>query len=644
MIVLAIIPVVLPLVLALGGGLGLLAWFKSRKKDDKALDTPTTSPDDLTEPREPGITMASGVVQARLFRNGAVWSFTVSGPRPASAGDKSADKAAVDMLQSFASSIAGTPDAAITGTGTSSSRAVDFSVEKRGDRWDWAVTTAAQTKLPSAPMLIATGQEATRSRAALQLLNALTHQLDWLTVVSEGGGAPQPEPTRLPGIVTSGHTLAVTNLPAWISYASPLVREHLSEGHSADEIIDDIIAGGKDLPPETKLSGKPIAEVRSAVQRVVNELDAGKYRGAPPIDDKIAALIVGMDLVRDWAVSQYDGHVILVRPASSAPGGGGFGANQGSAWEYLIWEGDQRGYDENARATNTLPAGKRKDDAIKAARRLIDDGFQIFEDGGNTGATVNPDWDGPDDAGGWDPVPAAPMSVSRSSTANVTATTWTGPSSHEVTLFDFATGDNDKRRDWTIDVGLCLVPTGKDPFGTLSLQVEDAVVVNYGRFGIRQAAPGGGIGGSGVGERLDLWGDFKMPLAYKVQVRAKFRRTPGPRPFARIVAQPDEIGGDDAAAVDPCPDREERWPMPDRPDGFAVLLASTPPVWHTWKPIPRIAIIARGTKVILRVTYTGLPVFADMEGADQSPAMGGGAFTTKYKLQVKANAVGINAA
>lgn len=637
MIVIAMLPL-LPLALLFGGG-GLFAWLALRKK--KTAEPQKDGGREIGEgpavKRVPELTLTAGRTKARLYRNGDVWAFVVDGPRPATATDKDAGKAAVDMAQSFASSVASEPDVPITGLATSTDKSVAFSVEPRNGRWDWSVTSVPEQ--PAAPELLAAGEESSRSRGVLQVLSSLTKLIDWLNVPAfEGSSAPsEPAISRLPGIVVTGNSLAVTSLPAWISYVAPFVREHLADGHSADQMMDAEIAGGEDLPPDTKLSGKSIAEVRSAVQKIVNEADNEAYRGAPPIDEKIAALMVGMDLTPDWLVEQHAGNVILVRPASAPAAGGGFGLNPGSVWEYLIWEGNQRGYDERARASKQLQAGKKKNDALNAAKKLIDDDFQEFDDGGNDSATVNPDWnqqEPPPDAGGWDPVPVDPIDLSKSVSMTLTSR-WASDSTQDIVLFEVSS--KNKRKDWTLDFGVCLSPKNKEPFGSLSKQRKDNVVVNYLRFQIRQAPPANAIGGVGSPLANSDWGDFDEPLTWKTQERIKFRRTL--RETLRLAAPQKDIDGQTAAAVDPCPERSESWPMPDRPEGFIIERHTGG--WAAWLPLPRLQVLVFGTKVVLRIKYRGLPVFVDREGAP-SPAMDSAAFATKFKLEVKVRATGIN--
>lgn len=640
MIVISMLPL-LPLMLLFGGG-GLFTWLALRKKKKSENDDEIKQIDDGSETvkKVPELILAGGRSKARLYRNGEVWAFVVDGPRPVSATDKDAGKAAVDMAQSFASSLAGEPDVPITGQATNPPYdSLAFSVEPRNDRWDWSVTTLHD---PINPQLLAAGQETSRSRGVLQILSELTRHLQWLKVPAFEGATPLPEPpiSRLPGIVVTGNSLAVTSLPAWVAYASPFVREHLADGHSADEIMDSEIAGGEDLPLNTKLSGKPITEVRSAVQKVVNAVDNDAYLGAPPVDEKIAALMVGMDLTPDWVVEKYKNHVILVKPATPASSGGGFGLNPGASWEYIIWEGAQRGYDERAVATKEMPVGKKKADALKAAKKLIDDDFQEFDDGGNDSATVNPNWnedeDEPSDAGGWDPVPEGPMTIGKSLSLNPEAS-WDEDSTEEIVLFEMTKKTD--RRDWTLDFGLCLTAKGDKPFGSLSEQREDNVVRNYLRFQIRQAPPQDVIGGVGIPLDAEAWEDFDSPVAWKAQERIKFRLVPKAN-FLRLTMPQNDIENESAAAVDPCPEKTERWPLPDRPEGFKV--ESDTRGWVAWLPLPRLQVFARNRKIILRMRYRGLPVFADREGGT-SPAMSGAPFDTKLKLEVKIKATGINA-
>lgn len=642
MTVLAVIPF-LPLALLFGGG-GLFAWLAFRKKK---VEPEENSSKQIGEPSKPAalpeLTLMAGRTKARLYRNGDVWAGVVEGPRPSTTTDKDAGKTAVDMAQSFASSAATEPDAPITGLATNPPYdSVAFSVELRNGRWDWTVTSVSDQ--PTAPELLAAGQEASRSRGVLQVLSELTRRVQWLNVPAFEGSVAPPAPgiSRLPGIVVTGNSLAVTSLPAWISYVSPFIREHLADGLSADQMMDEEIGSGSDLPPETKLSGRPIAEVRSAVQKIVNDADNEAYRGAAPIDEKIAALMVGMDLKPDWLVEQYADHVILVKPGTGgAAAGAGFGLNPGSVWQYLIWSGNQRGYDDRVKVSEQLSAGKKKGDALKAAKKLIDDDFQVFDDGGNDSATVNPNWNEVPDAGGWDPTTVDPMSIGKSVTKTISGL-WSEDETHEIVLFDLNAGSNDERKDWTLDFGVCLYPTSDDPFGTLSQQLRETVIVNYGRFRIRQALPANIIGGDGGASlQPDDWADFNTPLTWHTQVRVKFERFKNQKRL-RITKDPAVLEGESAQRVDACESRESRWPLPDQEVGFVVEGADN--AWRTWKPVPRISVfVDGGTKLVMRLTYRGLPVFAEGNDVNKHRAMIDAVFKTKLKLQVKIKATGINA-
>jgi hypothetical protein len=671
MILLAIGPAVilLPIGLALAG---TFAWIRFGKKGSAAAVDPATG-----EP-VPFIELRSGAAKARLFRNGATWNYTVQGPSPATGGNADAGAAAVAMAQDFATTIAGTPTAAVTGSaGSASNPSLEFSTEPYEDLWSWSVTTSDPVPspipgVPGKPISIGQGAEDTRSRALLQILATLSDELDWLTVQRQDGAAPPPMPgvNRLPGIVTSGDALAVTDLPAWIAYVSPFVREHLAEGHTADEIMDTEIAGGKDLPASTKLSGKSLAWVKANVERTVKAIADGDYLDVDSPDEQIAAQMVGADMRlalrhNDWWVGRHKDHVILVRPAKSAAlQPGQFGANLGTRWEYLIWTGNARGYDSAVRDRRTMNAGVVKNNTIKAARARIDAGFPGFE--GVVGETgQNAPFSGvvggaaQQTCGYGEHYDAALGKCVKTPEIElkgdiverrISASSWQERTHVDIVLFDFATGSNRARRDWTLGFGVCLRPVSDAPFGTLS-NPGDGGAGPYGdpmqRFQIREAPPPGTFGSDG--DRLDneSWADFIGDLAWKGQWQVKFERGAfvnvpqiGSVPTVKITKAMDEIDGAAAAELDPCPNVDERWPMPERDAGFNIHPFNGS--WRLWKPVPTAKILVQGTRLVLRLEYTALPVFADVEGST-SPAMVGPLYKTDYDLQVRIVATGMNA-
>lgn len=637
--ILAIVPAIPLLVLLFGGG-GLAAWLLGKKKkgaaDPGKLPAPTVDPVPVPG-RKPFLTLMSGTTVAELRKNGATWNFTVQGAAPATGGDEDAGAAAVQMAQAFATS---SPTGNVTGqAGSATSETLDLSVQQDQDVWDWAVTGPSKLPYtaqgPQPPVLLEGSTETSRSRAILRVLAALGDHLDWLSVPNlEGGGAPQPTPpnTSLPGLVITGTSVAVVNLAKWIAHAAPLIRADFEQNLSADQIMDAFFG---DAPDDAKVDGKSIKSVRDKVQDVIASIYDKKYLHKAPADEKVAAMIVGRDLDPEKAhVSRYHEHVILARPVKAAPGGI---AIPGDQFEYLIWEGDMRGYDADAKAQKTMAAGKTRNATIRAAKDLIDgvEPFvlvnpevlelnpkpEIFD--------VNPAAFAPPDPIDWSP---------KAKSYNITATSWRTRTIKDMKVFDFRDGEHAKRKDWTLGIGICVTRSGSSmPFGDLSeaLTGGGSGIGDFSdpmaRFLIRNVAGEGGIGGIGVPVKFET---FATPLAFKAQFVAKFERGA----TIRIVkALEDVTDTDNGHEIGVCNDLEHQWPQSAEDDGFLVLPAAQD-VWQPWAPTPRFKLIHEGPTLVLRMSIAGFPVFADSEGG-MSPAL---EQNTPFKIAIKVWASGIN--
>jgi hypothetical protein len=105
-----------------------------------------------------------------------------------------------------------------------------------------------------------------------------------------------------------------------------------------------------------------------------------------------------------------------------------------------------------------------------------------------------------------------------------------------------------------------------------------------------------------------------------------------------ITDQPEEIVT--FAGVDPCPNRDQRWPTASHPSGFFVIPKGTePPYVYTerWDPAPTAQLRVAGPKIILRVSYVGFPYFQTKAGTSMAEAP-----PSEIKLMVKVWATGTN--
>lgn len=639
---LAIAPVLVVLpAIAIIGALTVALRAKPKLPDVPAPEPqlpPVPTPDPAVMP-DPFLTMTSGEHVAALSRMSPnLWAWKITGPRPDQGTGPNAGAAALDMARALAEA---QPGLAVVGdAGGGGEPTVEFSVEQDGDRWSWTVTSVPGVA-SLGPQMLGSGEEASRGSAVLHVLSTVSSEVAWLGVPSQEGGSvpiPQPDPPAsdvdLPGIIVVGNTLGVVNLSAWVAHARTSVRQALAQGLDADGMMDSIL--GENLPETAKLNGRSIASVRQALQGTLDRIYSDSYVDAVAPDDKVAAQIVGSDVVRsEWLAKRHSGHVIVAK-SQMAPGSGGIGIPK-VVWEYLIFPGPARRYDDSAteRKVFNEPDWSRAK-TIRAAEQSID-------------GTAPDD---PQAPGGNDPLvlldvlpgafaPPAPLADSVSRSVKLAPARWTAREAMNVEVFDFAKGANATRKDWTISIGVCITVPSNTPFGLLSTTLQGGAAPAVGQFGdammafeIRNLPGGGGIGGNPI--VLTDWSGFRQPLVYKAQFEGKFERGA----LVKITKQLVSIAGSAMAAdVDPCPNRSQSWPVPSNPAGFSVLgngIAS----WSTWDPAPRFKIIHVGPKIMLRVNYAGFPVFAQGQGG-KAPALMPTP-TTAFDIQVKTVADGRN--
>lgn len=619
MTILAVIPVVVPLAVAAAVIAGVFAIFRRRKP--AAVD-----PGQIAS--APFLHMEAGTTTAHLERKGNLWQWSLSGSSMTAGSDADAGKAAVAMAAALVESEEGAPIHGSAGGPDVTTH--EFGVQPdESDAWDWTITTASKLPAignkPAPPTMVASGYEDTQGGATIRMLAKLSAVIPWLNVVDPGGkvGTAEP-PKQLPGLIISGNTVAVTDLPTWIAYAAPKVRAWINEGATADEVMDAIVA---DLPEDAKLSGKTIQDVRERVTELLGMLSAGTYVTVAAPDEQLAAFIVGAQL-RDPSARamEYKDHVILMR---TAPGGA-----LGTHWRWDIWEGGVRGYDDAAVKSGSLGYDKTRSQNERAAKQLIDQKI-------NAGGV----WPGGGEGGGENfdaaaPKPAVFQSPGPSSSEGYLPpvkhisfgpTMWTKPNQHDVEIFDFKGKAFHSFKHWRIVIGVCLRPTdSKFPFGVLS-SILDTDPGQASKVKMVNAhAQGGAIGPPPA---ID-WARFTKPLLWKAQFDGMVHAGPVIKvdPFADIT------GTGAGEQVDPCEDDEEHWPVPTNAElGFYVQPVGSIDFLQ-WHPIPEVTLITKGTKVLARIRYRGFPVFVMGKGLAQAQS---GA-TTKFTADVKIWAAGTN--
>lgn len=620
---LAIAPVV-PLLLVLAAGGGLFAFLRKRKR---------TPADPGQIAAAPFVNLTSSTTTAMLEYAAGLYRWTVAGPVQAVGSDADSGKAVLAMAQALAASEDGaTVMGEIGGPGHST---LELTVEPDDDEWSWTVTSASKLPspvpgTPSPPTVLAGSRESSRSIALLQALQAAADNTDWITRIVPGldsGGMPVPTPdpvVTLPGIKVVGNSLIVTSLPAWIAYEAPQMRAEIATTHTADEIMDGELAGGADLPTSAKLNNRPIEIVRTRFAAELDKVREGSYRGVAEPDAQLSAMVVGAQFPDNegW-VGGFNGYTILVRKAAKTSGGGGF-APVGDQWEWLAWTGEARGYDADAVATGKLPLGRTRSQAIRRARQGA---FANFSCGGDN--ALPPGGGGGGDDGGDQPDPIVPAIVTgligdfgpdagitfqpEDRTIKLPLTKWTDRATKEIEVFDFATGNNASRKNWRIAIGVCIDPEGTNQFGELS-EVGGGDVPDAGAFGdpwawadqhvkLRNMPEGGGIGGTGAPVQ---WSQFAPNATYKAQLEASFVAGPVIQWSKKLA---EITGSSTGEQVDPCPDIDGHWPTPAEQGGFlATILGNASPT--TWQALPSFRLVWKKAKLMLQVSYSGIPVFA----------------------------------
>lgn len=638
LIAIAPLPLLFLIGLPLGGIFGLRALFKKRNQ------LPPAPNEGTGRMPAPLLTMQAGTTTGRLERVGTNWRWSFAGASTAASSDADAGKAAIAMAQTLAEV---EPDAPIVGSaGGPNSATVDFGIEPEGDGWTYTLTTASKLPAPAPPQLLTTNVDPSRSAALLAVLAELAKHIDWLTYAGpplDSVGQPPAPPTKYPGLLVTGDVLAVTDLPSWVAYAAPIVREALAANPmiTADELMDIVIG---DRPDTAMFNGKTLAATQATLEKALVSIRDGKYRFVAAPDEGLAALIVG-DLFHPsgWKISTYKDHVILVRP-------GGRSVNLPKLrWQWLVWTGEMRGYDDDARASGLRPPGRTEAQALGYAKQQIDQDFPQpgdGESGGNQEFDASPDPVKPEIFQGvFGQLAPASVAYAPKVVTRTVSVGWTSSKVVEFEIFDFLDGKKARKvpgtettfaqySDWTIGVGVCITTDRALPFGTLSTELTKAK-----GFGMASCAScriqNSSANNGQIGPPVPIdWTGFMKPLTWKGQFQGHVHRA------AQLGITPleDITGSSEGAVVDPCPSRELRWPEPSDPAaGFYVQPIGS--IQYTaWKPTPIVTLTHKGTKLIARVELRGLPVFLRVGNADQASNS-----STPFKLEVKVWAGGENA-
>lgn len=595
----------IPLILALAIGGGLIALLR-RQHTPSAL--PPASPDapdaptPATNAGRDALVANTGSFKGELVRSPANdWRWTISGPSTTHGGDEDSGIAAVELVQTLGELSA---DTAFHGELQSRGAAtIRWGVEAIPTGWGWSITRDGDASDPAGPprppIMVAHGVLASRPAAVYAALEGLSDYADWLDVHAglEGSGAPVPTPTSLPGLAISGENVGITNLAAWLAYESPTVREQIEQGLEADEIINSVLGTMSD---EARLNGHSIDWVRNTVSSLLDSIRAGTYLGTASPDDAVAAALVGANYSpADWWVSARNGYVLLVRPAKIAAGQFGIGG-AGTRWRYSIWTGNARGYDEDVLQEVVTPAGKNRTQAIRLGKQAVDELNGVNKPIDNAIFIPPPEPTQTTWAGGQ--ITNDTTYVPPIKTVQIPAVSWRDRKSVDVVVFDWKAGDNAKYPDWLFGFGICITVDSGSPFGALG----GGANYDPDRWGIRNKPAPNAIGGTGVPITLL---DFFQPTLYKAQYSA--RVLAGPK--VQITEQLHTITGTgEGDQVDACPGRTGHWPEAAQTAGFNVWGPDNQVA--TWNPRPDVKLLIAGTRIVLRVTVSGMPVFVGAKG------------------------------
>lgn len=393
MTLLAIAPVLL--LLPLGAVVAVTALLKLRPKKSEpssAPPVPTPDPGSTGTVPKPFLNLRVGAVRGSLTRDGVAWRWTVARADDvkvigaASGSEDNPTDGVVSMMEAVRREIGDAlgESSTVGSAGGGGNETLAFGIEPH-TAWDWTVTTTGQVAgnaMPTPPKLLANGSFPLGNTGYVQAFAAIMDELDkyidWTSLArqpapSPEGAAPTPPAgeegdgfsPKLPfvrqfhGLVISGSSVGVADMPQWLAYAAPLIVEDLDKQPliTADALMDQVL--GSDYPDGVKLSGKPIADVRRAVERTLDAIRSSRYTNAMSPDRKLAAEMVGSAFADSGSAFQYHGRTFVVRPGASA-----------NRWEFLIFEGNARGLDADAIKVGGV-VGNRNN-AIRRARSEID--------------------------------------------------------------------------------------------------------------------------------------------------------------------------------------------------------------------------------------------------------------------------------
>lgn len=193
--------------------------------------------------------------------------------------------------------------------------------------WEWKVW---QTGIYEANIGDLAGREVAKGDATSSQ-QAEQDARTWIAQEMGGlGAAPTPDPIPSPDpspgageaitrvgvrIAADCSAVEVTDLPAWIEYARVYLKTVESQTPNASDLMASAFADAFpecEMGLDTEIRGQSWVQVAQGVQNVLDKSRAGEFLAVEPVEDVIAARIVGMsvparDGVAVWHVGKNSG-------------------------------------------------------------------------------------------------------------------------------------------------------------------------------------------------------------------------------------------------------------------------------------------------------------------------------------------------
>lgn len=571
-----------PIVLTGAALTAIIAAF-SRKKG------PTPGPIDAAPLLMAG---GAGTRQYEIRKVGPGFAWYVKGDREGAGSDTKSSQAILDMFEFL---YTGNNTDIITGyvakSASEEGLAGSFTITQQGSKqtdlqaalaiWDWIVSKPA----PDQSSSLGSGSDANRGSATINALKVLAPLTDWLSGLPDlqgDPGAPDPtapdpiEPTtfelnhyQLHGLDVSKTTVAAFDLPQWIEYAYPIIEANF--GASPADLHE--LLGLSVLADTRKFTGKTEAQVLAAMQKYLDQWTSNKYLELDPIQTALAAAAVGAKLSTIGKKGYVKGKPVIV-------------VKTPTRYRWLVWPPGNRRSEQYAlfQGEAMLPA-KAWNEAVNAAA-----GPGTVQGGG---APIQSCDEG-----------VKIVSLSRNSPSTSFEESW----DKEIKLWEPGSVEC---RHYTVDIGVCLVPTGGGSFGALDYYLTDVGEGEVPTKGDADEVTFGIDRHPAYNAPMD-WYLFKTPIVWKRQYRIEVSYIDG-------VLQIQNTQQQTIPDVDPCPEKTRRWPgLGD--DHYVVQkwrkVQGQAPTLSTvnWTSQPALSLFVEGKNLFANVNYRGLPSFKTYAG------------------------------